>query len=46
MDVTEAIRLWISGSNLNEVENNGFLLKFSEADEADNNKQGYIRFSL
>jgi hypothetical protein len=38
MDVTEAVRLWISGSNLNEVENNGFLLKFSEADEADNNK--------
>lgn len=44
MDVTEAVQLWISGSNLKDVENNGFLLKFSESDEADNNKQGYIRF--
>jgi hypothetical protein len=44
MDVTEAVQLWISGSGGKTIENNGFLLKFSEADEADNNKQGYIRF--
>ena len=44
MDVTDAIKLWLSGSNNVEVENNGFLLKFSDADESDNNKRGYIRF--
>jgi len=44
MDVTEAIQLWISGSAGIEIENNGFLLKFSDADELDNNKKGYIRF--
>lgn len=44
MDVTDAVRLWISGSNNIDIENNGFLLKFSELDEQNNNKQGYIRF--
>lgn len=44
MDVTEAIQLWISGSNNISIENNGFILKFSDSDEADNNKQGFIRF--
>jgi len=44
IDVTDAIKLWLSGSNNVEVENNGFLLKFSDADESDNNKRGYIRF--
>jgi len=44
MDVTDAIKLWISGSNNIEIENNGFILKFSNADEQDINKQGYIRF--
>jgi hypothetical protein len=44
MDVTDAIKLWVSGSNNIEIENNGFILKFSDADEQDINKQGYIRF--
>jgi hypothetical protein len=44
MDVTDAIKLWISGSNNVEIENNGFILKFSDSDEQDINKQGYIRF--
>jgi hypothetical protein len=44
MDVTGAIRTWISGSGGEIVENNGFLLKFSEADEADGTKTGIIRF--
>lgn len=44
MDVTEAVKLWVSGSNNVEVENNGFILKFSDVDESDNNKRGYIRF--
>lgn len=44
MDVTEAVKLWISGSTGTDIENNGFILKFTDADEADNNKQGYVRF--
>lgn len=44
MDVTEAVRLWISGSNNVAIDNNGFILKFSDADESDNNVTGYIRF--
>ncbi len=44
MDVTDAVKLWLSGSNNITVDNNGFLLKFSDADELDNNKQGVIRF--
>jgi len=44
MNVTEAVKLWISGSGGVSVENNGFILKFSDLDEADSTKQGYIRF--
>ena len=44
MDVTEAVRLWISGSGGQAIENNGFLLKFSDANEADNSNVGYIRY--
>ena len=44
MNVTEAIKTWISGSGGVAVENNGFLIKFSDADEADGTKTGIIRF--
>ena len=44
MDVTGAIITWISGSNNKTVPNNGFLLKFSESDEASSNVSGYVRF--
>jgi len=44
MDVTDAISLWISGSGGHTIQNNGFLLKFSDSDEADNSVSGYIRF--
>ena len=44
MDVTGAIITWISGSNNKTVPNNGFLLKFSESDEASTNVSGYVRF--
>jgi hypothetical protein len=33
MDVTDAIDLWISGSGGHTIENNGFILKFSDSDE-------------
>jgi hypothetical protein len=44
MDVTGAIKTWISGSGNVSVDNNGFLIKFSEADEADGTKTGIIKF--
>jgi hypothetical protein len=44
MDVTGAVKTWISGSGGVDVANNGFLVKFSEADEADSIKKGIIRF--
>jgi hypothetical protein len=44
MDVTGAVKTWISGSGGVTVPNNGFILKFSETDEADINQTGFIRF--
>jgi hypothetical protein len=44
MDVTGAVKTWISGSGGVDVENNGFLIKFSEADESDDTKTGVIRY--
>ena len=44
MDVTEAILLWKSGSGGHVIANNGFLLKFSDADESNDNVTGYVRF--
>ena len=44
MDVTGAVKTWISGSGNVSVDNNGFLIKFSEADEADGTKTGIIKF--
>lgn len=44
MDVTGAIKTWISGSGNVSVDNNGFLIKFSETDEADGTKTGIIKF--
>ena len=36
MNVTEAVKTWLSGSGgVETVANNGFLIKFSDADEAD-----------
>ena len=44
MDVTGAIKTWISGSGNVSVDNNGFLIKFSDTDEADGTKTGIIKF--
>jgi|TARA_R110000824_G_scaffold32238_3_gene104248 hypothetical protein len=44
MDVTGAVKTWISGSGGVTVDNNGFLIKFSDADEADATKTGIISF--
>ena len=44
MDVTDAVKLWINGSAGTTISNNGFLLKFSDADEASGDTTGYVRF--
>jgi len=44
MDVTNAILLWISGSGGNSIQNNGFLLKFSDVDETNSAVTGYVNF--
>ena len=45
LDVTDAVNLWISGSNVGDViDNNGLLLRFSDADAIDPNVNGYIRY--
>jgi len=44
IDVTDAVKLWISGSAGYSIPNNGFLLKFSDQDEADSSVTGYIRY--
>lgn len=44
LDVTNAVKLWISGSNGYHVPNNGFLLKFSSEYESDTAVAGYINY--
>lgn len=44
MDVTDAIKLWISGSGGNTIENNGFILKLSDLDESNDVVTGLIRY--
>ena len=44
IDVTDAVKLWISGSAGHSIPNNGFLLKFSEADEANEAVTGYLNY--
>jgi hypothetical protein len=44
IDVTDAVKIWISGSAGASIPNNGFLLKYSDADEANSNVTGYVRY--
>jgi len=44
IDVTGAVKTWMSGSGGFTIPNYGFLLKFSESDEADSAVQGFVRF--
>ena len=44
MDVTDAIILWVSGSAGQTIDNNGFILKFSDADEINAAITGYIHY--
>jgi hypothetical protein len=44
IDVTDQIRIWLSGSNGNVIPNSGFLVQYSDSDEANDNVKGYVRF--
>jgi hypothetical protein len=44
IDVSNLMLKWISGSNSQSIENNGFILKFSDADDLDSTVTGYINF--
>jgi hypothetical protein len=44
IDVSNLVLKWISGSNSQSIDNNGFLLKFSNADELNDTVTGYINF--
>lgn len=44
MDVTDAIKLWLSGSAGASIPNYGFLLKYADADESGSIVTGYVRF--
>jgi hypothetical protein len=44
IDVTGAVKTWISGSGGKIIPNFGFLLKFSDENESDTAVTGYVRF--
>jgi len=44
MDVTDAVKVWMSGSGGSSIANHGFLLQYSDTDELDPAVTGYIRF--
>jgi hypothetical protein len=44
INVTNSVKVWISGSNGSIIPNYGFLLQFSDPDEANDAVQGFVRF--
>jgi len=44
IDVSDAVKLWISGSNGYIAPNHGFIIKFSDEDESSESVTGAIRF--
>lgn len=44
INVTDSLKIWLSGSNGNSIANYGFLLQLSDSDEADATVQGFIKF--
>lgn len=44
IDVTDSVKIWLSGSDGYEIPNYGFLLQFSDSDETNNSVTGYVRF--
>jgi hypothetical protein len=44
VNVTDAVKIWLSGSSGFDIPNYGFLLQYSDDDESDTNVSGYVRF--
>jgi hypothetical protein len=44
LNVTDAVYYWISGSGGTSIDNNGLILRYSDADAADANVSGYLRY--
>lgn len=44
LNVTDSVKIWLSGSGGYSIPNYGFLLQFSDADELNSTIIGYIRF--
>lgn len=44
IDVTNQIKIWLSGSNNNSIPNYGFLIQYSDADESNTSVSGYVRY--
>jgi hypothetical protein len=44
MDVTNAIKIWLSGSSGATIPNYGFLLQYADTDESNSAVKGYVRF--
>lgn len=44
IDVTNSVKIWLSGSGGATIPNYGFLLQLSDIDEANDNVQGYISY--
>jgi hypothetical protein len=44
IDVSNLVLKWLSGSNSQSIDNNGFLLKFSDSNELDDTVTGFTQF--
>jgi hypothetical protein len=44
IDVTDSVKIWLSGSDGAIIPNYGFLLQFSDSDEVNDAVTGYVRF--
>ena len=44
INVTNSVKIWLSGSDGYVIPNNGFLLQYSDTNEINNSVSGYIRF--
>jgi len=44
LDITNAVKIWVSGSGGIEIDNNGLILRYSDAAAANDNITGYINY--
>jgi len=44
LNVTQPLKIWLSGSSGQSIPNYGFMIQFSDSDESNDNVHGYVRF--